>query len=122
KKQEDLKRAKAVKERKSVNKEISDSSGNWITIEASYYTAKCKGCSGFTKTEIDVRNTVTYQGMRIIATDPNVIPLWSIVEIKTKNGSYKAIALDTGGAIRHHKIDVLVSSTKEAINLGRHNV
>lgn len=99
-----------------------ESASEWFTIEASYYTAKCKGCTGITKTEVNVRNTTTYQGMRIIATDPNIIPLWSIVEIKSKNGSYKAISLDTGGYIKNYKADILVETTQEALKLGRHDV
>lgn len=126
KKQQELKRKKEQANHQvrsnQVVKTKDTSGGNWMTIEASYYTAKCNGCTGITKTEVDVRNTTAYQGMRIIATDPRVIPLWSILEIKTKTGSYKAISLDTGGYIKGNKMDVLVSSTKEALKLGRHNV
>lgn len=109
-------------EKQKQEKKKQEAKEKWITIEASYYTARCKGCTGITKTEVNVRNTTTYQGMRIIATDPNVIPLWSIVEIKSNKGSYKAISLDIGGVIRGKKIDVLVGTTQEALNLGRHDV
>jgi 3D (Asp-Asp-Asp) domain-containing protein len=60
-----------------------------------------------------------YQGHRIIATDPSVIPLWSIVKITTDNDSFTAISLDTGGGINGKEIDFLVSSEREAINIGR---
>ena len=85
-----------------------------------FYTANCKGCTGFTRWgEYDVRNTVYYNGMRIIATDPSLIPPYSIVGFEL-NGEYiKAIALDTGGAIKGKRIDFLVESKEEAIQLGK---
>ena len=95
---------------------------DWMTFEASYYTSSCSGCSGFTKTEVDVRNTITHNGYRIIATDPKVIPMWSLVEVVTPHETFKALALDTGGVIKNHKIDVLVSTKKQAYKLGRHDV
>ncbi len=51
----------------------------------------------------------------IIATDPEVIPLYSIVEIKDM-GAY--ISLDVGGAIKGNRIDILFSSKEEAIDFG----
>src|SRR5690606_1324618 len=45
-------------------------------FEATFYTAFCPtGCTGITATGIDVRNTIYYEGKRIIAVDPKVIPL-----------------------------------------------
>ncbi|MGE7840618.1 3D domain-containing protein [Lysinibacillus sp. NPDC093712] len=97
--------------------------GDWISFNASYYTAFCsEGCTGITATGYDVSNTIYYNGLRIIATDPRIIKLGTIVEVKTPYETFKAISLDTGGAIKSNKIDVLVSSTEEAYRLGRHNV
>lgn len=91
-----------------------------LNIEFSYYVAMCdSGCTGKTATGIDVRNTVYYQGMRIVATDPNVIPTWSIIQFDMNGQKVKAIALDTGGYIKGRKIDMLVGSTDEAWKLGR---
>jgi 3D (Asp-Asp-Asp) domain-containing protein len=59
--------------------------------------------------------------MRVIASDPRVIPLHSIVRIQTKTESYIAYAADTGGAIKGNILDVLVSSESEAFKLGRQN-
>lgn len=86
-----------------------------------YYTANCKGCTGITATGIDVRNNATYNGMRIIAVNPNVIPYWSIVQVTLDNGhTFKAIALDTGGKMRQspNYIDVLVNNEAEAYTNG----
>ena len=90
-----------------------------LYIEFTYYTANCKGCSGKTSTGYDVRNTVYYNGMRILATDPNVIPTYSIVRFELNGRMVLGIALDKGGAIKGHKVDMLVATRQEAIALGR---
>ena len=55
------------------------------------------------------------KNLPIIATDPEVIPLYSIVEIKDM-GSY--ISLDVGGAIKGNRIDILFDSKDEALEFG----
>ncbi|MCL1700702.1 3D domain-containing protein [Lysinibacillus sp. Bpr_S20] len=112
------------KQRQSVSRGSNESvSSNWMTFNASYYTAYCpEGCTGTTATGYNVSNTIYYNGLRIIATDPRVIKLGTIVEVKTPYETFRAIAYDTGGAIKGNKVDVLVSSEQEANKLGRHNV
>lgn len=91
-----------------------------IAVEATFYTAKCKGCSGITKLGYDVRRTIYVNGRRVIAVDPSVIALGSIVRVDLADGqSFEAIAGDVGSAIRGNRIDVLVASYDEAIRLGR---
>lgn len=51
-----------------------------------------------------------------IAVDPKVIPLDTMIEIDGYDGIREA--QDTGGRIKGNKIDVLVSSHKEAYKLG----
>lgn len=93
------------------------------TFEMTSYIAMCKeGCTGITATGINVKNRTVYQGHRIIATDTNVIPLWSIVRIHTKKGSFTAISLDTGGGIDGREIDFLTTTESEALKIGRQNV
>lgn len=95
------------------------------TYEATAYIAMCDtGCSGITATGVDVRNSIyTSDSLRIIATDPAVVPLFSIVKVTLADGtSFKAQALDTGGAINGNRIDILVASRSEAIALGRQTV
>lgn len=96
----------------------------WQTFEASAYTADCpEGCSGVTATGIDVTGTIYYAGKRIVAVDPTVIVLGSTVEIKQADGAtFKAVALDTGGAIKGAKIDVLVAREADAVQFGRQSV
>ena len=65
-------------------------------------------------------NIYTSDGYRIIATDPSVIPLGTIVRVTTSNGeSFLAKADDSGGMIKGNRIDIAVSSASEAFALGR---
>lgn len=94
-----------------------------MTVEATAYVALCDtGCIGITKTGYDVRETIHYEDMRIIAVDPNVIPLYSIVEVDTGEKVFAAIALDTGGDIKSRRIDILMSTTEKAWEFGRRDV
>src|SRR5690625_5021823 len=90
----------------------------WMTVEATAYTAYCDGCIGVTYNGTDVRNTIYHpSGHRIIATDPSVIPLGSIVEIEGFNELF--VADDIGGKIKGYKIDILMKTTDEAYQWGR---
>lgn len=99
---------------------ISNVSKGLGEFSASFYTARCEGCSGITATGIDVSQTIYSEGRRVIAVDPSVIKLGSIVRVTLENGeSFEAVAGDTGGAIKGARIDVLVESKEEANRLGR---
>jgi 3D (Asp-Asp-Asp) domain-containing protein len=96
----------------------------WHAFEATAYVALCDtGCTGITKTGIDVRNTVIHEGKRIIAVDPAVIPLDTTVDIRLADGTtFEATAQDTGGAIRGNRLDLLVSTEGKAWDFGRQTV
>ncbi|MEH7521708.1 3D domain-containing protein [Bacillus sp. JJ1503] len=95
----------------------------WRTFEATAYTAQCDGCIGITKTGVDVRNTIRHNGRRIIAVDPNFVPLGSVVEVRLTDGStFEAEAQDIGGAIKGARIDLLVADKATARQFGRQNV
>ena len=108
------------KKRKAQVKGVStDVPSNTMTVKASAYTATCNGCSGVTKTGINIRNNTP----KIIAVDPSIIPLGSKVEIWVDNVSWGVYsAEDIGGAIKGKKIDILFKSTREAYNFGVKNV
>lgn len=103
----------------------NEGGGYSMTVEATAYTnhpSENGGTYGgrvLTKTGYDITETIYYNGLRIVAVDPSVIPLNSIVDIE---GYGKAIALDTGGAIKGNRIDYLVASDSEANTFGRRNV
>ncbi|WP_280768714.1 peptidoglycan-binding protein [Salipaludibacillus daqingensis] len=87
-----------------------------MNLEATAYTADCEGCSGITYTGIDLRND---RDKKVVAVDPNVIPLGSIVEVE---GYGQAVAGDIGGAIKGNRIDLHVPTKDEAFAFGRQNV
>ena len=87
-------------------------SGNELTMTATAYTAYCTGCSGTTRTGIDLRAN---PNQKVIAVDPSVIPLGSRVWVE---GYGEAIAGDTGGAIKGHKIDVFLPGQSNALAWG----
>jgi len=93
-----------------------------IQVKLSAYVAHCReGCTGTTRTGVDVTQSIYYKGYRVIATDPSVIPLNSIVEVSIGGKTFKAIAIDTGGAIVGNKVDLLVATERDAINFGKQN-
>ncbi|MCE7791897.1 peptidoglycan-binding protein [Salipaludibacillus sp. CUR1] len=87
--------------------------GTVLTVEATAYTAYCNGCSGITYTGLDLRNN---PDKKVIAVDPNVIPLGSKVFVE---GYGTAVAGDIGGAIKGHKIDLFMPDRTDAIQFGR---
>lgn len=89
------------------------------TYQITHYTASCSGCTGITSSGYNVRDTIYFNGMRIVAADPS-IPLGTKLQVTYANGSsFTAIVLDRGGAIKGNILDVLVSSNEEAYRLGR---
>lgn len=81
------------------------------TFRISHY-CPCKACNGGWNT------TATGNPLTVgttIAVDKSVIPLNSTVYI---DGYGERIAHDTGGAIKGNRIDLLVATHEEAMNLG----
>jgi uncharacterized protein YabE (DUF348 family) len=68
-------------------------------------------------------NDITAIGLKatygVVAVDPTIIPLRSVVFIE---GYGRAIAGDTGGAIKGHRIDLCYDTVSEAIRFGRRPV
>lgn len=92
--------------------EASTSYKATYTMEATAYAGDTITATGATP----VRNP---NGLSTIAVDPSIIPLGSKVYIP---GYGEAIAEDTGGAIKGHRIDLFLNSENECINWGRRNV
>ena len=92
--------------------EASTSYKATYTMEATAYAGDTITATGATP----VRNP---NGLSTIAVDPSIIPLGSKVYIP---GYGEAIAADTGGAIKGHRIDLFLNSENECINWGRRNV
>lgn len=83
-----------------------------LTVTATAYTANDGGISGVTATGVDLNKN---PNAKVIAVDPNVIPLGSKVYVE---GYGEATAADTGGAIKGNKIDVFVPNKSDASNWG----
>lgn len=83
-----------------------------ISVTATAYTAQCEGCSGVTYTGVDLNKD---RNAKVIAVDPNVIPLGSEVHVE---GYGRATAADIGGAIKGNKIDIHVPTKDEAYQWG----
>lgn len=64
-------------------------------------------------------NIAANPNMKLIAVDPNVIPLGKKVWVE---GYGIAIAGDTGGAIQGNRIDILMPTSQDALNFGRKTV
>ncbi|MFK2826372.1 LysM peptidoglycan-binding domain-containing protein [Bacillus sp. B190/17] len=92
------------------------SQGKTLTVTATAYTAECAGCSGVTATGINLNAN---RNAKVIAVDPNVIPLGSKVYVE---GYGTAVAGDTGGAIKGNRIDLHVPTKDQAVNWGRRTV
>lgn len=90
--------------------------GKEITVDATAYTANCKGCSGITKTGVDLNAN---PDQKVIAVDPAVIPLGSEVHVE---GYGYATAEDIGGGINGHEIDVFIPKQSDALEWGRKQV
>lgn len=86
--------------------------GQEMTMTATAYSADCTGCSGITRTGINLKAD---RSLNVIAVDPNVIPLGSTVWVE---GYGTAVAGDTGGDIIGNRIDLHYPSHAEAMKFG----
>ena len=94
------------------NNENSSNSGNKVLyMESTAYSYKEAGSSFFTAMGVDLR-----VNPRVVAVDPSVIPLGTIVEVE---GYGIALAADTGGAIRGNILDVHLDSVDACHAWGR---
>ncbi len=104
-------------EQKQTKQNQSSDAVRTLQVEATAYTAFCDGCSGITRTGQNLRKN---PNQKVIAVDPDVIPLGSKVHVE---GYGTAIAGDIGGAIQGNRIDVFIPSQSDAMDFGRrHNV
>lgn len=87
-----------------------------MMMTATAYTAYCNGCSGITKTGINLKKN---PNLKVIAVDPRVIPLGTKVHVE---GYGYAVAGDIGGAIKGNRIDVFIPTKNAAFKFGRKQV
>lgn len=130
------KNIKETKEIKNVSHETSRKSiapTEYESVVSASSTAYClcTKCCGKSAESIGYGVTasgfkiVPGAGAKVIAVDPNVIPLGSKVYVENASGCWNygyAIAADTGGAINGTKIDLYMDTHEEALSWGRKNV
>jgi 3D (Asp-Asp-Asp) domain-containing protein/LysM repeat protein len=107
---------KASKKVETPSRSTSENATKEFTVTATAYTAYCNGCSGITKTGINLKEN---PDLKVIAVDPSVIKLGTKVHVE---GYGYAIAGDIGGAIKGNIIDVFIPTESEALNWGRKQV
>lgn len=96
--------------------------GRTLTVKATAYTAHPSENGGtyggrvLTKTGYDLSANPS---AKVIAVDPSVIPLGSKVWVE---GYGEAMALDTGGAIKGNRVDLLMPSFQASESWGVRNV
>ncbi|MEW9667867.1 3D domain-containing protein [Ammoniphilus sp. 3BR4] len=91
--------------------------GPWMNFTATWYTPAGGVGNGLT----------TASGLKVseqvIAVDPSVIPLGSVIEVKYPDGRIeRKLAADTGGAVKGQKIDIFCWERKEALQNGRQKI
>src|SRR5699024_1720176 len=106
----------ATEEESNDEEETDNTDGETISAEATAYTASCDGCSGTTATGVDLNEN---SDEKVIAVDPDVIPLGSKVHVE---GYGTATAADTGGDINGDRVDLFMADEGDANNFGRQNV
>ena len=86
----------------------------WQEFTVTGYTADdpAQGTNNVVYTGFDLNKT---GDLPIAAVDPDTIPLYSIIEIKDV-GAF--VALDTGGAIKGKRIDILFEDKNDAYQFG----
>jgi 3D (Asp-Asp-Asp) domain-containing protein len=83
---------------------------NFLEFQATAYCLKGRTASG------------EYVRPGIIAADPRVLPLGTIVHIKAGRHTGTYLVADTGGLIKGRKVDIYFPTHREAIQFGRQKV
>lgn len=101
-------------EQEESNQSKPTGEGRTMLMESTAYSYSEAGASHLTAMGLDLRSNPN-----VVAVDPNVIPMGSIVEVE---GYGMAIASDTGGAIKGNIVDVHFNSVAECNAWGRRMV
>src|SRR5699024_12734686 len=74
-----------------------EGTGQGETFVATYYTATCDtGCTGVTATGIDVTNSITHEGRRIIAANPSALTYGTVIRVRTQQETFVARVQEGG--------------------------
>lgn len=101
---------------KTIASRSNDAVSKEMYVTSTAYTASCSGCSGRTATGVNLKAN---PDAKVIAVDPDVIPLGTKVYVE---GYGYAVAADTGSAINGNKIDVFFADQASAVQWGNKRV
>lgn len=107
---------KSVAKAKTPKIKKTSKSGKSYRVTSTAYTPYCYGCTGRSASGVNLRKSIYYKGMRIIAADRYLFPIGTVLKVK---GIGKAVVLDTGGAMHGKILDVLFKKKRSALNYGR---
>lgn len=110
----DAKEAPAPKAAAKESPAPAKSQGSAKTMQATGYSTRQAGLSRYTANGTDL-----HKNPRVIAVDPNVIPLGTRVEVEGY-GTY--VAADTGGDIKGNRIDIHFTTVQQCLDFGRRDV
>ncbi|MEW6209568.1 MAG: 3D domain-containing protein [Acidobacteriota bacterium] len=94
----------------SAKPETKSEEENFLEFQATAYCLKGRTASG------------EYVRPGIIAADPRVLPLGTVVHIKAGRHTGTYTVADTGGLIKGRKVDIYFPTRREAIQFGRQRV
>jgi 3D (Asp-Asp-Asp) domain-containing protein len=87
-----------------------------MTVTA--YSPDERSCGEFADGVTASGLSVWTNGMRLVAADPDVLPLHSVVAVPSYDAGRPVPVLDVGGAIRGERLDVLFATHQAALAWG----
>jgi 3D (Asp-Asp-Asp) domain-containing protein len=89
----------------------------WMTVTA--YSPDAASCAPFDDGITASLKSVFTNGMRLVAADPRVLPIGSLISVPGYASGEIVPVLDKGGAIKGNRLDVLYPTHKRARQWGR---
>lgn len=88
----------------------------WMTVTA--YSPDHRSCGKWADGKTSTMKSVWTNGMRLVAADPKVLAMGSLITVPGYAGDEVVPVLDTGGAIKGARLDVLYPSHAQARKWG----
>jgi 3D (Asp-Asp-Asp) domain-containing protein len=93
-----------------------------LKLRVTAYAPDARCCWPYPGTTTASGLSVKTNGGRLVASDPSIIPLHSLVSVPGYAGGNAVPVLDTGGAIKGHRLDVLLPTFDVAKEWGTHTL
>ena len=118
-----------VIERALVNAALADDSLRWfngrpikpaevVVMRVTAYSPDHRSCGEFADGLTATLHHVTTNGGHLVAADPRVLPMGSIISVPGYDEGRVVPVLDKGGAIKGQRLDVLFPTHREALRWG----